>query len=81
TNQIGQAFGLQGLTVDASGSSEDTNVNVTGYVTPDLYIRYGVGVFNAESTLSARYQLTRRIYVEASSATENAIDVVYSWRF
>ena len=81
TNQIGQAFGLQSLTVDASGSSEDTNVNVTGYVTPDLYIRYGVGVFSAESTLSARYQLTRRIYVEASSATENAIDVVYSWQF
>ena len=81
TNQIGQAFGLQSLTVDASGSSEDTNVNVTGYVTPDLYIRYGVGVFNAQNSLSVRYQLTRRIYVEASSAAENAVDVVYSWQF
>ncbi|MGP4863149.1 translocation/assembly module TamB domain-containing protein [Psychrobacter sp. T6-5] len=81
TNQIGQVFGLQSLTVDASGSSEDTNVNVTGYVTPDLYIRYGVGVFNAQNSLSVRYQLTRRIYVEASSAAENAVDVVYSWQF
>ena len=81
TNQIGQAFGLQSLTVDASGNSEDTNVNVTGYVTPDLYIRYGVGVFNAQNSLSIRYQLTRRIYVEATSAAENAVDVVYSWQF
>lgn len=81
TNQLGQAVGLQSLTVDASGSSEDTNVNVTGYVSPDLYIRYGVGVFNAESSLSVRYQLTRRIYVEATSAAENAADVVYSWQF
>ncbi|MGM8938661.1 translocation/assembly module TamB domain-containing protein [Psychrobacter glaciei] len=81
TNQIGQAFGLQSLTVDASGGSEDTNVNVTGYVTPDLYIRYGVGVFNAQNSLSVRYQLTRRIYVEATSAAENAVDVVYSWQF
>ncbi|WP_201565487.1 translocation/assembly module TamB domain-containing protein, partial [Psychrobacter sp. CMS30] len=81
TNQIGQVFGLQSLTVDASGSSEDTNVNVTGYVTPDLYIRYGVGVFNAQNSLSIRYQLTRRIYVEATSAAENAVDVVYSWQF
>lgn len=81
TNQIGQAFGFQSLTVDASGNSEDTNVNVTGYVTPDLYIRYGVGVFNAQSSLSARYQLTRRVYVEATSAVENAVDVVYSWKF
>ncbi len=81
TNQIGKAFGLQSLTVDASGNSEDTNVNVTGYVTPDLYIRYGVGVFNAENSLSIRYQLTRRIYVESTSAAENAVDVVYSWQF
>lgn len=81
TNQIGQALGLQSLTVDASGNSEDTNVNVTGYVTPDLYIRYGVGVFNAQNSLSIRYQLTRRIYVEATSAAENAVDVVYSWQF
>lgn len=81
TNQIGQAFGLQSLIVDASGNSEDTNVNVTGYVTPDLYIRYGVGVFNAQNSLSIRYQLTRRIYVEATSAAENAVDVVYSWQF
>lgn len=81
TNQIGQVFGLQSLTVDASGNSEDTNVNVTGYVTPDLYIRYGVGVFNAQNSLSIRYQLTRRIYVEATSAAENAVDVVYSWQF
>lgn len=81
TNQIGQAFGLQSLTVDASGTSEDTNVNVTGYVTPDLYIRYGVGVFNAQNSLSVRYQLTRRIYIEAASAAENTVDVVYSWQF
>ncbi len=81
TNQIGKAFGLQSLTVDASGNSEDTNVNVTGYVTPDLYIRYGVGVFNAQNSLSIRYQLTRRIYIEATSAAENAVDVVYSWQF
>ncbi|WP_201585217.1 translocation/assembly module TamB domain-containing protein [Psychrobacter jeotgali] len=81
TNQIGEAFGLQSLTVDASGNSEDTNVNVTGYITPDLYIRYGVGVFNAEDSLSIRYQLTRRLYIEATSAAENAADVVYSWQF
>lgn len=81
TNQIGQALGFQSLTVDASGGSEDTNVNFTGYVSPDLYIRYGVGVFNAQNSLSIRYQLTRRIYVEATSAAESAVDVVYSWQF
>ncbi|WP_230660189.1 translocation/assembly module TamB domain-containing protein [Psychrobacter sp. I-STPA10] len=81
TNSIGQAFGLQSLTVDAAGTGQDTNVNVTGYITPDLYIRYGVGVFNAESSFSLRYQLTRRIYIEATAAAENTVDMVYSWKF
>lgn len=81
TNQIGSALGLESLTVDASGNSSDTSVNITGYISPDLYIRYGVGVFNAESSLSMRYQLTRRIYIEATRATENVVDVIYRWKF
>lgn len=81
TNDLGHALGLQSLVVDASGSSDDTHVNVTGYISPDLYIRYGVGVFNAESSLSMRYQLTRRIYVQATSATERIVDMVYRWQF
>lgn len=81
TNEIGRALGLESLVVDASGSADDANVNVTGYISPDLYIRYGVGVFNAQSSLSMRYQLTRRVYIEATSATERIVDVVYRWRF
>lgn len=81
TNQLGEALGLQSLTLDASGNSTDAHVNVTGYISPDLYIRYGVGVFNAQSTLSMRYQLTRRVYVEATSGIEKAVDVVYRWRW
>ncbi|WP_432480666.1 translocation/assembly module TamB domain-containing protein [Moraxella sp. ZY200743] len=81
TNQIGQAFGLESLTIDASGSSNDTIVSVTGHLSPDLYIRYGVGLFNAESELSMRYQLTRRIYIEAVSAAQNTVDVIYRWKF
>lgn len=81
TNQIGQAFGLESLTIDASGNSNDTSVSVTGYLSPDLYIRYGVGLFNAQSALSMRYQLTRRIYIEAASATEKTVDAIYRWKF
>ncbi|MDO4450391.1 MAG: translocation/assembly module TamB domain-containing protein [Moraxella sp.] len=81
TNQIGSALGLESLTVDASGNSNDTHVNITGYITPDLYIRYGVGVFNAKTELSMRYQLTRRVYVEAVSATEKMVDMIYRWKF
>ena len=81
TNQIGRAFGLQSLTLDASGTSSDTQVNLTGYITPDLYIRYGVGVFNSTNSLSMRYQLTQRLYVEAKAAVNNSVDLIYQWRY
>lgn len=81
TNEIGRAFGLQSLTLDATGSNSDTEVSLTGYINPDLYIRYGVGVFSATNALSMRYQLTRRLYLEARSAVNNSVDLIYNWRF
>lgn len=81
TNKIGRTFGLSGLTVDAEGVGDDTQVNVTGYISPDLYLRYGVGVFTPVNKLTLRYQVNRRLYIEASSALEKAIDVFYNWRF
>lgn len=81
TNQIGRSFGLSGLALDAQGSGNDTQVSVTGYITPDLYLRYGVGIFTPVNTLTLRYQVNRRLYLEATSSLERAIDVFYNWKF
>ncbi|MBF7687110.1 translocation/assembly module TamB domain-containing protein [Acinetobacter rathckeae] len=81
TNQIGHAFGLSGLALDAQGTGDDTQVSVTGYITPDLYLRYGVGVFTAVNKLTLRYQINKRLYLEASESVERAVDIFYNWRF
>lgn len=81
TNQIGQTFGLSGLALDAQGTGDDTQVSLTGYITPDLYIRYGVGVFTPVNKLTLRYQMNKRLYLEASQSLEKAIDLFYHWRF
>lgn len=81
TNRIGRTVGLNALTVDAEGVGDDTQVALTGYITPDLFLRYGVGVFTPVNRLTLRYQINRRLYVEASSALDRAIDMFYNWRF
>lgn len=81
TNQFGRSVGLSGLTLGAEGGDDNTQVSLTGYITPDLFLRYGVGVFTPVNTLTLRYQLNRRMYVEASSSVERAIDAFYNWRF
>lgn len=81
TNQIGRTFGLSGLALDAQGTGEDTQVSLTGYITPDLFIRYGVGVFTPVNKLTLRYQMNKRLYLEASQSLERSIDIFYNWRF
>ena len=81
TNQIGRSFGLSGLALDAQGTGDDTQVSVTGYITPDLFIRYGVGVFTPVNKLTLRYQMNQRVYLEASQSLERAIDMFYHWKF
>lgn len=81
TNQLGQSFGLSGLALDAQGTGDDTQVSVTGYLTPDLYIRYGVGVFTPVNKLTLRYQINQKLYLEASQSVDRAVDFFYNWRF
>ena len=81
TNQIGRTFGFSGLALDAQGTGDDTQVSLTGYITPDLFIRYGIGVFTPVNKLTLRYQMNRRLYLEASQSLERAIDLFYNWRF
>ena len=81
TNSIGRSFGLSGLALDAQGTGNDTQVSLTGYITPDLYLRYGVGIFTPVNKLTLRYQVNRRMYIEASSSVERAVDIFYNWRY
>ncbi len=81
-DQLGKAManqlGVEDFRLRASGSGEDTQVRVSGRITPNLVVSYGVGVFRPENTFTARYQLTRRFFLEAVTGLDSALDVFYS---
>ena len=56
-----------------------TEVHLSGYVLPDLYLRYGMSTFDKANTFRLRYRLRRSVYVEAVSGIENAVDFLYSF--
>ncbi|MCS4503403.1 translocation/assembly module TamB [Arhodomonas aquaeolei] len=74
-------LGVEDFQLETAGSGQDTQVAVSGYVAPNLLVRYGVGVFSPENTLTLRYQLTERLYLEAVSGMESALDLFYSFDF
>ncbi len=48
------------------------------YLTPDLYVGYGVGLFNAINTFNMRYRLTDRLALHAASGLANSADLIYT---
>ena len=48
------------------------------YLTPDLYVSYGIGLFDAINTFNMRYKLTDKLAVEAESGTGSSADLIYT---
>ncbi|OIN09210.1 autotransporter assembly complex protein TamB [Oceanisphaera psychrotolerans] len=78
---VGEALGLQDVTLDTGGSGDSTEVNISAYVLPGLQIGYGVGVFSAIGELRLRYELLPRLYLQATSGLSQAIDLFYRFDF
>ena len=48
------------------------------YLTPELYVSYGIGLFDAISTFNLRYKLTEKLALEAASGLNNSADLIYT---
>jgi len=81
TDDIADKLGIQELSLDARGSSTDTEVVVSGRVNDRLLLRYGRSVFNDSYTLYLRYDLTRQLYLEAARGATKAVDIFYTFSF
>lgn len=81
TTKVGETLGISDFAVDAEGTGDDTQVTVSGYISPRLYLRYGVGIFTPVNTTTVRYRISPRLYLEAVSSLESAIDLFYNLRF
>ena len=73
------------LTLLVTGSDFDYEQGVGAvdfgtYIAPKLFVSYGVGIFDRDNVISARYDLGRGFGVKASSGSqESGIDLSYSF--
>lgn len=49
------------------------------YITPDLYVSYGIGLFDAINTFNLRYRLTEKLALHAASGLASSADLVYTF--
>jgi len=78
--RLGDELGFDEVSV---GSEPGADVNqasllVGKYLTPELFVSYGIGLFEAVSTLNLRYALSSRWkLVGKASALESSADLIY----
>lgn len=80
-SKLADKVGVREFTLDTEGDGDDTSVVASGRITDKMTLRYGVGVFDPSTILSLRYELTKRLYVEAASGISNSIDFFYKRSF
>uniref|UniRef100_A0A486XJQ3 Uncharacterized protein YtfN n=1 Tax=Rheinheimera sp. BAL341 TaxID=1708203 RepID=A0A486XJQ3_9GAMM len=79
--EIGEAFGLKDFTLDTAGAGDKSQVTVSGYLSRDLQLKYGYGIFNAVGEFTLRYRVMRRLYLEVVSGVDTAVDLLYKFEF
>jgi translocation and assembly module TamB len=78
-SNVGRKLGVDDLALDTSGQGNETKISVSGYVAPGVQLRYGVGVFDSASEVALRYQISSKLYLEAVSGLNNALDIYYQF--
>ncbi len=75
-------MGVKDFSLGSQGSGENTEVVVSGRLNDRLLLRYGQNVFASNAgTLFLRYDLTKKLYLEATEGAERAVDLFYSFSF
>ena len=81
TQGIGDELGISNLVLEAEGTGDQASVVASGYITDELSLRYGVGIFEPITTVALRYDLGRYFYLEAASGLAASLDIFYTRDF
>ncbi|HSS63727.1 MAG TPA: translocation/assembly module TamB domain-containing protein, partial [Gammaproteobacteria bacterium] len=76
TQQIQNMLGLDQLTVGGDGVDQ-TSLLLGKQITPDIFIRYALGIFEESGKLLLDYRLTDSISVQAESGEQQGVDLIY----
>ncbi|MEO0423391.1 MAG: translocation/assembly module TamB domain-containing protein [Pseudomonadota bacterium] len=76
--RVGRRIGLDDFGVEQEQGGENAQLVVGKYLSPRLYVRYGLGLFETLNTWLLRYDLSRRWAVETQTGAQNSVDVLYS---
>lgn len=78
-SKVGESFGFSDVSLSSKGSGDNTKVEISGYLAPDIKVKYSVGIFDSLSEVAMRYQLMSQLYIEITSNINQNVDILYKF--
>jgi len=71
-------FGLDEMRVESKEGGSQASLVIGRYLSPKLYVSYGVGLIEAVNTLNVRYQISDKWQLKAESGEYQGTDILYT---
>ncbi|MBW3566371.1 MAG: translocation/assembly module TamB domain-containing protein, partial [Proteobacteria bacterium] len=76
--RFGRKIGVEEVRIDQAGDKENASLILGKYLSPDLYVSYGIGLYEAVNTFQVRYRLSSKWTLEATSGLKSSADFFYT---
>ena len=73
-----EQFGLDEMRVESSEGNQQASLVMGRYLSPKLYVSYGVGLIEAFNTLTLRYQISDKWQLKGESGEYQGADIFYT---
>lgn len=77
--RIGDRFGLDEMRIESNDGGDQTSLVVGRYLSPQLYVSYGVGLIGLYNTLNLRYKISDQWLLKAESGESHGADLMYTF--
>lgn len=74
---LGNRLGFDSIAITNTGNINSSELTVGKYLTPQVFIRYGVGIFDSFSKVAVDYFINDRLTLQAESGQYQSIDFTY----
>lgn len=78
TNQVRDKLGLDALAIENTGNINNSVLTIGKYLTPEIFVRYGIGLFDSRPKVAIDYTLSERIKLKAESGEYQSVDITYT---
>ncbi len=75
---LGNRFGLDEMRVESSDGGDQASLVMGRYLSPKLYVSYGVGLIEAINTFNVRYQISDKLQLKGESGEHQGADFLYT---